>query len=177
MVFKLMDPKLRQKMSQAKVWWSRFQIPSDHNIHRISIKLKNAGLISSYFVDKLHVTNVQRGPDSPPRPVKCVKDFISMFTSSSLATQLIHRHTRIPIVVGTGAPALENAPREPAVDSSTAAPTATPAATATVTPTEPPAATPIVGTSSDLSEELEMDTASISSPPVSKPGGNIVNAE
>ena len=163
MVFKLMDPKLRQKMSQAKVWWSRYQIPADHNIHRICIKLKNAKLIFSYFVDKLHVTNVQRGFDTPPRPVKCVQDFISMFTTSSLATQLIHRHTRIPVVVETGAPALENVPGEADVDSST------------VTPTATPTATPIAGTSSDLSEE--MDTASNSSPPVSKPGGKIVNAE
>ena len=134
-------------MSQAKVWWYRYQIPTDLNIHRISIKLK----IFSYFIDKLHVTNVQRGPDTPPKPVKCLHDFTRMF--SCLAKQLINRRNRIPLEVE----ASENAPRKAAVDTPTAA--------------------PIADTSTALSEEREMETDSNSSPPVSKKGGKIIKAE
>ena len=56
--FALMDPHLRQKMKEIKVWFNRYQTKDDLNISFICSKLRRAKLIHKKLVDRWHVTNV-----------------------------------------------------------------------------------------------------------------------
>ena len=94
-MYRLLDPKLKGKMARARVFWTRYQVAQDHHIHRISAELRKAGLLYSFFVDRQHVTVIQRTSDCQPRAIKYVSDFASVFTNHhSLATHIISKHDK-----------------------------------------------------------------------------------
>ena len=79
-MFRLMDPR---EDGQSQSFWSRYQLAQDHHIHRIYAELKKAAKLFSFYLDRQHVTNIQRTSDCQPRSIKCMSHFVSVFTTTS----------------------------------------------------------------------------------------------
>ena len=87
------DPFLRKKMAKEGIFWSRYQIPSDHKIFRVCTKLRRAGTIFNQFIDQHNLTNIIIEEGSRPIPIRAMSHFALHFHQHYEVQAIIQQNT------------------------------------------------------------------------------------
>ena len=92
-MYQITDPFLRKQMAKDGIFWSRYQIPSDHRIFQVCTKLRRAGVIAGQFIDQHSVTNIILTEGSRPLPIRAMREFQTHFQSHTDATNIIKQNS------------------------------------------------------------------------------------
>ena len=90
-VYDITNPLLRKRMAKDKIFWSRYQIPTDHTIFRVASQLRKAGLIFGYLVDQNHLTCVLAEEDSRPLIIHEMTDFAVHFANNPGVSDIVRQ--------------------------------------------------------------------------------------
>ena len=93
MMYQITDPFLRKQMAKDGIFWSRYQIPSDHRIFQVCTKLRRAGVIAGQFIDQHSVTNIILTEGSRPLPIRAMREFQTHFQGHTDATNIITQNS------------------------------------------------------------------------------------
>ena len=84
-----MDPSLRKRMKEGKVFWNRHQTHYDHTIFKICQALYKKGEVKTVFVDKHHITTIIKSQGDPAVAVLDKESLPGMFHQKAAVLEVL----------------------------------------------------------------------------------------
>ena len=85
-------------MKRDAIYWTRYQLKTDHHIFKICSELKRHHVITKVLVTKDHLTAIQHDPQSAPVTIRAIPDFARVFNNSTLVSSVVRKHTEPEVV-------------------------------------------------------------------------------